>query len=53
MVEIEGDLLVPFGSNMTFVELELDEEVEVPIADEVEVALELGTVPIVFAVPIG
>jgi hypothetical protein len=51
-VEPEVDLLVPFGSNIIFAGLDpelvaLDGEEVLPIE------LELGTVPIVFAVPIG
>jgi hypothetical protein len=53
MVEIEVDLLPPFGSKITFVARELDvEEVVVPLDEKV--ALKLETVPIVdVAGPIG
>jgi hypothetical protein len=52
MVEKEVDLLAPFGSNITFAGLELDEEVVVPLDEKA--ALRLETVPIVdVAGPIG
>jgi hypothetical protein len=54
IVEIEGDALVPFGSNITFELLEVDDEVDVPLTDDVVAfELKLDTDPTVFAVPIG
>jgi len=51
-VEMEVDLLVPFGSNMTGREL-ADEEALAPLDEEALAPLKLETVPMVFAVPIG
>jgi hypothetical protein len=50
IVEMAVDLLVPFGSSITGLELEED-VVAPPPADEE--ALKLETVPIAFAVPTG
>jgi hypothetical protein len=51
-VEMEGVLLVPFGSRRTLVGApEAAEEAPAPLAEDP--ALELDTDPMVFAVPIG
>jgi hypothetical protein len=52
MVELEVVVLVPLGSNRTGLELE-EENVDVALDEVVVVPLELETVPIAFAVPIG
>jgi hypothetical protein len=55
MVEMEVDLLLPFGSNITFAGFELDGEGEAPLDEEVvEAAFNEDTVPSVdVAAPIG
>ena len=51
MVEIEVDLLLPFGSNMVREGAEGAEELLVPLDEEA--ALELEMDPMLLAVPIG
>jgi hypothetical protein len=50
-VEMEGVLLVPLGSKMTLAGPEPDEEAPAALTEEAE--LELGTDPMLLAVPIG
>jgi hypothetical protein len=48
---MEGVLLVPLGSKMTLAGPEPDKEVPAALTEEAE--LELGTDPMLLAVPIG